>query len=124
MIIEHTYKALMFVTAMLAASLVFADSPDMETEVDVLLTAIGQSNCEFIRNNKPHSATEAESHLRMKFRRGRKYFDTSEQFIERIASKSSWSSDPYWINCPGALKQLSGEWLTQRLAEIRGNQGL
>ncbi len=86
-------------------------------EVEYLLTALGQSDCTFIRNGKEYSAMEAESHLRMKYERGRKYADSADQFIDRLASNSSWSGKPYYIQCPGEDQQQTSAWLTQRLAQ-------
>ena len=37
----------------------------------------------------------------MKYRRGKRYASTTEKFIERLASKSSMSRKPYYIECPG-----------------------
>ncbi len=89
------------------------------TEIDYLLSAVGASDCAFIRNDKRHSAADAEDHLRMKYRRGKRYAPTTEAFIERLASKSSISKKLYLIDCPGEGLAPSGEWLTERLAEYR-----
>ena len=86
-------------------------------EIEYLLTALGQSDCIFIRNGKEYSSMEAESHLRMKYERGRKYADSADQFIDRLASNSSWSGKPYYIQCPGEDQQQTSAWLTQRLAQ-------
>jgi hypothetical protein len=101
-------------------ALVTADqaAPDIE----YLLTTLGQSDCTFIRNGKEHSATEAESHLRMKYERGRKYVDSADQFIDQLASKSSWSGKPYYIQCPGEDQQQTSAWLTQRLAQYSAGE--
>ena len=90
-----------------------------ETEIQYLLEAIGQSQCMFIRNGKTHAATEAESHLRMKYRNGKIRIDTAEQFIERVASKSSWSGEAYFIDCPDTDRGPSADWLSARLAGHR-----
>lgn len=89
------------------------------TEIEYLLQSVGESGCIFIRNGKEHSAKDAESHLRLKYRRGRKYADTAEQFIERLASKSSWSGDIYHMRCGDTDQQPSGDWLLARLTEYR-----
>ncbi len=94
-----------------------------EAEIDYLISAIGGSGCDFIRNNKRHSARDAEEHIRMKYRRGRRYAPTTELFIERLASRSSMSKKPYWIDCPGEDAVESGEWLTARLEEYRASPG-
>jgi hypothetical protein len=90
-----------------------------ETEIQYLLESIGQSQCVFVRNGETHVATEAESHLRMKYRNGKFWVNSAEQFIKRIASKSSWSGDPYYIDCPDTDRRLSGDWLLAKLAAHR-----
>ena len=96
-----------------------ATADTTESEIDSLLHAIGRSECTFIRNGKRHDAEDAEDHLRMKLRRGKRYVTTTETFIERLASSSSMSKQPYYIECPGREIAPTGEWLMQRLAELR-----
>lgn len=88
-------------------------------EIEFLLEAVGASGCVFIRNDKDHSSEEAEDHLRMKYRNGKRWAKSPEQFIERIATKSSWSGDPYFIRCSNAEQQPTGEWLSARLSDYR-----
>jgi len=88
-------------------------------EIEYLLTTIGSSNCTFIRNGTRHDAQDAEAHLRMKYRRGKRYAPTSEEFIERLASSSSLSKKPYYIECESEEKMAFGQWLMQRLNELR-----
>ena len=95
---------------------------EVPTEIDYLLTTVGGSGCVFIRNGKRHNAMDAEDHLRMKYRRGKRYAPTTEDFIERLASKSSMSKKLYQIDCPGEDPVPSGDWLTLRLAEFRDEQ--
>ena len=108
-------KVLPFALLFWWPALVTADQAS--ADIEYLLTALGQSNCTFIRNGKEHTSAEAESHLRMKYERGRKYADNAGQFIDRFASKSSWSGKPYYIQCPGEDQQQTSAWLTQRLAQ-------
>lgn len=101
----------------LLASPVFA--MDQDTEVDYLLDSISSSECIFIRNGKRHDAQKAAAHLRMKYKRGRRYATSTEKFIERLATKSSITRKPYMIECPGSEPQPSGAWLTQKLESLR-----
>jgi hypothetical protein len=87
-------------------------------EIDYLLRSIGSSNCTFIRNGERYDSRSAEDHLRMKYRRGKRYAQTSEKFIERLASNSYLSKKLYYIECDGE-KMPSGNWLTIRLGEYR-----
>jgi hypothetical protein len=101
-----------FVSALAAADVT-------DTEVEFLVSTIGESNCTFIRNGKRHSAKDAEDHLRMKYRRGKRYAPTAEKFIERLASASSMSKKPYYIECEGQDAVPSGDWLMARLSDYR-----
>ena len=97
-----------------------ADTADVE--IEHLITTVGESGCTFIRNGSRHDADDAASHMRLKYRRGKRYAPTAELFIERLASKSSFSGKPYAIECPGNDAVPSGDWLTARLQEYRERQ--
>jgi hypothetical protein len=88
-------------------------------EIDYLLRSIGSSDCAFIRNGSRFDSRSAEDHLRMKYRRGKRYAPTSEEFVENLASKSYLSKKLYYVECEGAEKMPSGDWLLLRLGEYR-----
>lgn len=94
---------------------------DAAAEIEFLLSTIGSSECSFTRNGKRHDATDAEAHLRMKYKRGRRYADTAERFVERLASKSSMTRKQYLIECPGAEPVPSGDWLMSKLETYRND---
>ncbi len=107
----------------LALALLLAFAParagNYEDTIEYLLTAVGTSECVFIRNGKEHSAKDAEDHLRMKYRRGKRYVSSVETFIDRIATKSSMSRKAYQIRCEGADAMPTADWLEAKLEEIR-----
>jgi len=90
-----------------------------DPEIEYLLQSIGSSDCTFTRNGTDHSAASAESHLRMKYGKTRRYIDDADDFIDKLASKSSWTGIDYSITCPESGKHSSREWLKQKLAEFR-----
>ena len=92
---------------------------DSVAEIEYLLSSIGSSNCTFIRNGKRYNSQDAEAHLRMKYRQGKRYASSSENFISRLASTSSVSKIPYYMDCDGKETVPSGDWLMQRLDEYR-----
>lgn len=102
-----------------ASSLASAGEPDLTVEVGYLIDSVSESGCKFVRNGKEHTATEAADHLRMKARRGKRYYDTVEEFIDRIASKSSWSGKPYTIQCGDKPAVTAGDWFTRVLTDYR-----
>jgi hypothetical protein len=79
-------------------------------------------DCVFVRNGKEYDAQDAEAHLRMKYRRGKRYAPTTEKFIERLASMSSMSKKPYFIECGDEQRVPSGQWLTNLLSQYRTGQ--
>jgi len=114
------FSLLLMIVALLHSAALFAD--DQNPEIDHLLGAIGKSECIFIRNGTRHSAEKAEEHLRMKYKRGRRYATSAEAFIERLASKSSMTRKLYMMECPGVEAEPAGEWLMRHLDEFRRGQ--
>ena len=91
---------------------------EAETEIRWLIQAVRDSDCQFDRNGTLHSAESAANHLELKYSRGKRYADSAEAFIERLATGSSWSGEPYWMICDGD-KISSAEWLVEGLAASR-----
>ncbi len=91
------------------------------TETIELIRRVETSGCVFIRNGDKHSAKEAADHLATKVKRADKKRLSAENFIAKIASKSSMSGDPYMMIFPDGREVKSGDWLTEQLADIRRN---
>jgi hypothetical protein len=107
-------------TVLLCAALMSSTyaQTDAEAEITALIAAVRESGCEFNRNGSLHSAEAAAEHLELKYSRGKRYADSAEAFIERLASKSSWSGKPYEMICDGET-QPAGDWLTATLVALR-----
>ncbi|RUT66773.1 hypothetical protein CKG00_10545 [Morganella morganii] len=103
---------------LLLVSEAFALSPQEETRVENLLTAVGkQEQLIFIRNSSEHNAADAESHLRLKLSKTKKRLDTAKQFVDKVASGSSISGKPYQVKLPGSDPVDAKIYLTELLAE-------
>lgn len=106
------------IATLLVAALVAA-SP--RAEVDALLTRLAQSECRFQRNGKWYGSQKAREHLERKLayleRRGT--LESAEQFIEKVASGSSTSGEPYLVQCAKAGAETSAEWLKGQLKALR-----
>ncbi len=94
----------------------------MDEEIDFLIRSVAESECTFIRNGREHDAAAASDHLQMKRERGRRYYDTTEEFIERIASRSSWSGKDYRIRCGDDEPVTARDWFLSRLKVFRGRR--
>ena len=92
-----------------------------EQEIQHLFEFISQSNCIFIRNNTEYPAKEARDHIQTKYDFAKRWVGSAEQFIDRIATKSSISGNRYQIRCQGKLLY-TDKWLKQELARYRASQ--
>lgn len=92
-----------------------------KAEVTALLGRLQTSSCEFNRNGDWHAAAEARAHLERKlaYLEDKNLVKTTEEFIERGASKSSMSGKPYLVRCAGAAPVESKVWLTRELTALR-----
>ena len=95
-----------------------AIDPEVDADIRALLGAVSSSGCDFKRNGTLHSSTNAAEHLALKYSRGERYVATTEDFINRLASKSSWTGKAYGVVCQGD-ETPSGAWLHARLLELR-----
>ena len=89
-----------------------------DQEITYLLEFVADSGCTFHRNGDDHASAEAADHLRLKYRRGKRYVSSAEAFIDRLASESSWSGKPYTVSC-GEHTEPSSVWLHRALADYR-----
>ena len=100
-----------------------------QKRVDYLLASIRSlPGAVFIRNGTEHSAVEAADHLAMKLRRAKtSWFApaaetwSAEMFIEKIASRSSFSGKPYQIRFANGSVEDAGDWLLQQLERYDAN---
>jgi Family of unknown function (DUF5329) len=92
-----------------------------EIEINHLLGLIEQSGCEFFRNGTWYDAQRAQAHLRAKYDvlAASDQIRTAEDFIEKAASHSSLSGQPYQIRCGGGAPMTTNQWFVAALARYR-----
>ena len=115
----------LLIAALLGLPAARADTPvKVQNEVSFLLGYVTGSGCEFYRNGDWYNARKAVAHLRDKYKylNDRNLVSTTEQFIERAASESSFSGKPYQIRCSGGAAVTSQQWLSEKLVELRAAQ--
>jgi len=108
--------------AILACLPAYAQPPaSVQMEVGFLLGYIDGSGCEFYRNGTWHDSKAAQQHLRDKYDylAARNLIDTTEDFIDKAATKSSLSGQAYVVRCNGAAPVSSGKWLRDELVRLR-----
>lgn len=109
--------------ACLLASPAWADglTQTARAEIDGLLARLAASHCRFQRNGVWHTADAAQVHLRRKLDHlaSRGAIASTEEFIERAATRSSVSGRPYLVECGGQPALSSHAWLHAELGALR-----
>ncbi|WP_305805204.1 DUF5329 domain-containing protein [Stenotrophomonas sp. YIM B06876] len=92
-----------------------------QREITGLISALESSHCRFQRNGRWYDGTAARAHLQRKYDylAKRDLVDSAEQFIERAASRSSMSGQPYRVACPGQPEQEASRWFGEQLRALR-----
>ncbi|WP_220635043.1 DUF5329 domain-containing protein [Georgfuchsia toluolica] len=93
----------------------------VQIEVNFLLGYVEGTGCEFYRNGSWYDSKAAQVHLRDKYKYlvARNLINTTEDFIARAATESSFSGQPYVVRCNGGATITSSQWLRDELARLR-----
>ena len=93
--------------------------PDVEKrKIEFLLGQIeAQKGAKFWRNGSSYMPKQAAEHLRMKWEKAGKSIRTAQDFVEKIASKSSMSGKVYEIEFADGSKVETKVFLLKKLAE-------
>jgi hypothetical protein len=96
-------------------------TPVVLAEINYLLDYLGQSGCDFYRNGAWYDSGTAKAHLRYKYDWLTQHGEiaTTEEFIDKAATKSSLSGRAYKVRCAGGLELSSSQWLLNALASYR-----
>ena len=88
--------------------------------IEALIASVARlSDATFLRNGKSYSASGAARFLREKWRSREAEVRSAEDFIDRVASFSSTTGEPYLIRFANGQEVPSGEYLRAELAKLR-----
>ena len=102
-----------------------ADLPSTsKAEIDYLLAYLKNSGCQFNRNGQWHHADEAVSHIETKYNYliEKEMLSSTEDFIDKAATKSSISGKPYLVQCGNEAPAPSSLWFREELARFRSGK--
>lgn len=123
---KNMCSIMLFILILFCTSSLWADWNEEELKINFLLEQVGQVDGYFIRNGTDHSPESAVAHLKMKMEKAMSSWFapdkdkwTAEMFIDKIASKSSFSGKPYQIRFKSGQIVNTGEWLNERLKEFK-----
>jgi hypothetical protein len=116
---EHLVYVCLFATLLLPSADAASTDDALLRTINHLLTYVEASNCVFIRNGKDYNSKEAAKHIKTKYDSVMFDIKTPEEFIERAASKSMLSGEPYFVRCVDQSPVPSADWLTKELSNYR-----
>ena len=100
-----------------------ADVPDDQVkEVNQLLYFVKNSACIINRNGSDYPANEGVGHIKRKYDYFRDDINSTEDFIEYSATKSTMSGKYYTATCPGKGTMKTRDWLLTELKRFRLKQ--
>src|SRR5688572_17691330 len=89
-------------------------------EIEQLLQRVANARgVVFIRNGSEHTAADAAAHLRRKLRAAKGRIKTPEQFIDKLATRSSMTGKAYRVRLPDGREVESVAWFNTLLRELR-----
>ena len=113
-------KILLLTVLAVVSNAAFADvPPEQLSEVDHLLAFVKNSGCIINRNGTDHPADKGISHIETKYDYFRDDINSTEDFIELSATKSTMSGDYYMVRCPGKVTVRTKDWLLTELKKYR-----
>jgi hypothetical protein len=92
------------------------DNVSEQEKISYLLNVVGTSKVIFVRNGVEYPASEAKAHLQMKLDAAGSAIQTADDFINDIASHSSMTGQPYYVELPDGTKIEAQTWLREMLA--------
>jgi hypothetical protein len=96
-------------------------SSTSQTEILYLLGFVERSGCQFYRNGSWYDSKKAQEHLRDKYNAlaAKGQINTAEDFIEKIATTSSVTGQPYMVRCSDGIVVSANQWLRGELTRHR-----
>jgi hypothetical protein len=112
-----------FTALLLLAQPLWAEtaSTPVRLEINSLLDRLQSSGCQFNRNGTWYMASDAKAHLlnKLEYLEKRASVQSTEQFIDLAATRSSVSGVPYQVRCGNTAPVDSKLWLSIELEAVR-----
>lgn len=104
---------------MLAMAADAALPPHEQSRIERLIAFVeSQKDMKFIRNGTEYSCDDAAKFLRGKLEAMGGEITTAREFIERIASKSSMSGEPYQVKLASGKQMTAAQFLGDELKRM------
>ena len=98
-----------------------APPPQEQSRIERLIRVVElRTDMKFIRNGSEYDCSAAAKFLRGKLEAMGREVTSARDFIERIASKSSMSGEPYHVKFADGKTMLAGQFLSEELNRLEG----
>ena len=114
--VKH-FVAIIFI--LLASSVSATGSAEQKLETNHLLSFVKNSPCKIVRNGKVYDGSRSVTHIQKKYDYFQDDIETTEQFIELSATKSTLSGKYYTVVCGDDQSLKTRDWLLQELENYR-----
>jgi len=115
-------KTLLAAIALLFSATVARADP-VSDEIAYLIDFVRHSQCTFIRNGTEYTGNQAADHVQEKYNYYKDDIKTVEDFIERAASKSILSGQPYQVRCADGKTVPAADWIRAEDTVYRARLG-
>jgi hypothetical protein len=110
-------------TLLLGASALLAQATPSAVEeqmIDTLIQRVSKMNAMvFLRNGNEYTAADAAKHMQAKYDYFKKDLVTAEDFIDRCASRSEVTGQPYKVKLTDGAVRDANEFLNSELRALR-----
>ena len=113
---KHLFAIVFILLATAATAEVGAEQ---KLETSHLLDFVKNTPCKIIRNGKAYDGNRAVTHIQQKYDYFRNDIETTEQFIDLSATKSTMSGKYYTVVCGDAQPVRTKDWLLEELRHYR-----
>jgi hypothetical protein len=117
----HKTRYFMALSALCLCCCVTAQAKSLSEsqKIEALIKHVGELKAAaFVRNGKPHTPAEAARHMRDKWQWRKDQINTTIEFIEIAATKSSVSGKPYLIRFSDGKEVSSADYLREQLRKL------
>ncbi|MEP7294793.1 MAG: DUF5329 family protein [Burkholderiales bacterium] len=119
---RRSFLAVAVAISMLAVAAHAAPPPHEQGRIERLIRFVEtQKNMKFIRNGSEYSCADAGKFLRGKLESMGAEVTTAREFIERIATKSSMSGQPYHVKFADGKLIPAAQFLAEELKRIEAH---
>ena len=113
-LMSHSKVIAFIVATFFCFGAISENQPTERDKIEAALQRIGNSDLVFVRNGSEHTGKAAAEHLRSKLKQAGESVKTFDDFVDKVATKSSLSGKPYLVKFKDGRSQELAAWLREK----------